>query len=67
MGVVYLDSGILVDLLLGSSTRRLAIKSIIAGKKRVTSVISLCEVLYVSTALSAERIYGNRGRSAVSL
>ncbi len=65
MGVIYLDSGILVDLLLGSNTRRLAIKSIIAGKKRATSVISFGEVLYVATALSAERIYGNRGRSAV--
>ena len=65
MGVIYLDSGILVDLLLGSDTRRSAIKSTIAGKKRVTSVISFGEVLYVVTALSAERIYGSRGRHAV--
>ena len=65
MGVIYLDSSIIVDLLLGSDTRRQAIKSIISGKRRVTSVISFGEVLYVATALSAERIYGNRSRSAV--
>ena len=45
--------------------RRRNIKSIIAGKRRFTSVISFGESLYVVIAISAERIYGSRGRNAV--
>ncbi|WP_048090918.1 PIN domain-containing protein [Geoglobus acetivorans] len=65
MDVIYLDSGVLVELLLGKDVKRQKIKSIIAGKKRSTSVISFGEVLYVTVALSTERYYGNRGRNNV--
>ena len=65
MDVVYLDSSVLVELLLGSEERRRIIKSIIAGKKRSTSVISFGEVLYVAVAISAERSYGSRNRNAI--
>lgn len=65
MDAIYLDSSVLVELLLGDEKRRRSIKSIIAGKRRFTSVISFGESLYVVIAISAERIYGSRGRNAV--
>ena len=65
MGVVYLDSGVLVELLLGAETLRDIIKSSIAGRKRVTSVISFGEILYVAIAIMAERVYGNRSRKSI--
>ena len=65
MDVVYLDSSVLVELLLGSEERRQIIKSIIAGKRRFTSVISFGEVLYVAVAISAEKSYGSRNRNAI--
>ncbi len=65
MDLVYLDSSIIVELLLGSKERRWRIKSLIAGKRRFTSVISFNEVLYVVLAISAERRYGSRSRNSV--
>jgi len=47
MDVVYLDSGVLVELLLGNELRRQKIKSIIAGRKRSTPVTSFGEILYL--------------------
>lgn len=60
MDAIYLDSSVLVELLLGDEKRR-SIKSIIASKRRFTS---FGEILYVVIAISAERIYGSRGRNA---
>jgi predicted nucleic acid-binding protein len=65
MDVVYLDSGVLVELLLGAETLRDFIKSSIARRKRVTSVISFGEILYVAIAIKAERLYGNRSRKSI--
>lgn len=48
MDVVYLDSGVLVELLLGSEERRDIIKFIIAGNRRFRSVISFGEILYIA-------------------
>jgi len=65
MDVVYLDSSVLVELLLGSDERRQIIKSTIAGKRRSTSIISFGEILYVAVAISAEKYYGTRSRKAI--
>ena len=65
MDLVYLDSSVIVELLLGSKERRQKIKSFLAGKRRFTSVISFNEVLYVTLAISAERRYGSRSRNTV--
>jgi len=65
MDLVYLDSSVIVELLLGSEERRQRIKLLIAGKRRFTSVISFSEVLYVTLAISAERRYGSRNRNFV--
>ncbi len=65
MDLVYLDSSVIVELLLGSKERRQTIKSFIAGKRRFTSVISFGEVLYVVLAISAEKYYGSRSRNAI--
>jgi len=65
MDIVYLDSGVLVELLLGAESLRYNIKSSIAGRKRVTSAISFGETLYVAIAIRAERLYGNRSRSSI--
>ncbi|KAF5412273.1 MAG: tRNA(fMet)-specific endonuclease VapC [Candidatus Methanophagaceae archaeon] len=65
MDIVYLDSGVLVELLVGEESLRYSIKSSIAGRKRVTSVISFGETLYVAIAIGAERLYGNRSRSTI--
>ena len=40
MDIVYLDSGVLVELLVGAESVRYSIKSSMIGRKRVTSVIS---------------------------
>ena len=55
----------MVELLLGAESLRYSIKSSIAGRKRVTSVISFGETLYVAIAIRAERLYGNRSRSSI--
>jgi len=65
MDLIYLDSSVIVELLVGSEERRKEIKSLLAGKKRFTSVISFNEVLYVTLAISAERRYRSRSRNAV--
>jgi len=65
MDLVYHDSSVIVELLLGSEERRQTIKSLIAGKRRFTSAISYGEVLYVVLAISAEKYYGSRGRNAL--
>lgn len=65
MDIIYLDSGVLVELLVGVESLRYSIKSSIAGRKRVTSVISFGETLYVGIAIKAERLYGNRSRSFI--
>jgi len=65
MDIIYLDSGVLVELLLGVEPLRQSIKSSIAGRKRVTSVISFGETLYVAIIIGAERLYGSRSRSLI--
>ena len=65
MDLVYLDSSVIVELLVGSKERRQRIKSLISGKRRFTSIISFNEILYVVLAISAERRYGSRSRNAV--
>jgi len=65
MDLVYLDSSVIVELLLGSESMRHRIKTFIAGKRRFTSVISFNEILYVTLAISAEKRYGSRNRNSI--